>query len=168
MLKCLFGVFNFLKTTNENKSYSSEIEFVCSCFGGNVSLKKSFCLTFKGNEKKTCTWNENTHSQRNSPQCEQLKMKGHFHLLFLHFLKKWQRRLEMKMLIHKEIHPNLSSQKGRRIGRGNECWWIGTITNPSFKKSPKFVSLVFSPIQCAKHRLSKINRWFFFIFMNSI
>ena len=31
------------------------------------------------------------------------------------------------------------------------------------KKSPNFVSLVFFPIQCAKHRLSKINRWFFCI-----
>ena len=38
--KCLFGVFNFLQKTNENKSDSSKIEFVCSFFGGNVSLKK--------------------------------------------------------------------------------------------------------------------------------
>ena len=47
--KCLFGVFNFLQETNENKSHSSKIEFIRSFFGGNVGLKKSFrfCLTFK-------------------------------------------------------------------------------------------------------------------------
>jgi hypothetical protein len=46
--KCLFGVFNFLQKTNENKSQSSKIEFVRSFFGGNLGLKKSFwfCLTF--------------------------------------------------------------------------------------------------------------------------
>ena len=46
--KCLFGVFNFLQKTNENKSHSSKIEFLCSFFGGNVGLKESFwfCLTF--------------------------------------------------------------------------------------------------------------------------
>ena len=38
--KCLFG--NFLQKTNENKSHISKIEFVCSFFGGNVGLKKSF------------------------------------------------------------------------------------------------------------------------------
>ena len=38
--KCLFGVFNFLQKTNENKSHSSKIEFVRSLFGGNVGLKK--------------------------------------------------------------------------------------------------------------------------------
>ena len=38
----------FLQKMNENKSHSSKIEFVCSFFGGNVGLKKSFrfCLTF--------------------------------------------------------------------------------------------------------------------------
>ena len=59
--KCLFGVFNFLQKTNENKSHSSKIEFIRSFFGGNVSLKKSFrfCLTFttdtvsKKNQMKT-------------------------------------------------------------------------------------------------------------------
>ena len=46
---CLFGVFNFLQKTNENKSHSSKIEFVRSFFGRNDGLKKSFrvCLTFK-------------------------------------------------------------------------------------------------------------------------
>jgi len=46
--KYLSGVFNFLQKTNENKSHSSEIEFIRSFFGGNVSLEKSFrfCLTF--------------------------------------------------------------------------------------------------------------------------
>ena len=44
--KCLFGVFNFLQK-NERKQvdlrfHSSKVEFVCSFFGGNVSLKKSF------------------------------------------------------------------------------------------------------------------------------
>ena len=42
--KCLFGAFNFLQKTNENKSHSSKIEFVRSFYGGNVSLKKSFRL----------------------------------------------------------------------------------------------------------------------------
>ena len=53
ILKCLFGVFNFLQKTNENKSHSSKIEFVCSFFGGNVGLKKSFrlFLTFSKNSK---------------------------------------------------------------------------------------------------------------------
>ena len=47
--KCIFGVFTFFQKTNENKSTSSKVEFVCSFFGSNVSLKKSFriCLTFK-------------------------------------------------------------------------------------------------------------------------
>ena len=47
ILKCLFGVFNFLQETNKNKSHSNKIEFVCSFFG-NISLKNSFrfCLTF--------------------------------------------------------------------------------------------------------------------------
>ena len=40
--KCLFAVFNFLQKTNKNMSHCSKIEFVCSFFGGNVSLKKSF------------------------------------------------------------------------------------------------------------------------------
>jgi hypothetical protein len=46
--KRLFGVFNFLQRTNENKSHSSKVEFVRSFFGGNVRLRKSFrlCLTF--------------------------------------------------------------------------------------------------------------------------
>ena len=46
--KGLFGVFNFLKKTNKNKSHCSKIEFLRSFFGGNVGLKKSFrfCLTF--------------------------------------------------------------------------------------------------------------------------
>ena len=46
--KCLFGIFKFFQKTNENKSHSSKVEFVCSFFGRNVSLKKSFrlCLTF--------------------------------------------------------------------------------------------------------------------------
>ena len=46
--KCLFGVFDFLQKTNKNKSHSSKIEFICSFFGENVGLKKSFrfCLTF--------------------------------------------------------------------------------------------------------------------------
>ena len=49
-----FGVFNFLQKTNENKSHSSKIEFVCSFFGGNVGLKKSFrfCLTFNTKQKQ--------------------------------------------------------------------------------------------------------------------
>merc|ERR1719264_1204622 len=47
--KCLFGVFTFFQKTNENKWTSSKVEFVCSVFGRNFSLKKSFriCLTFK-------------------------------------------------------------------------------------------------------------------------
>jgi hypothetical protein len=46
--KCLFGVFTFFQTTNQNKSTSSKVEFVCSFFGRNVGLKKSFpiFLTF--------------------------------------------------------------------------------------------------------------------------
>ena len=46
--KCLFGVFTFFQKTNENKSTSSKVKFVCSFFGRNVGLKKSFriCLTF--------------------------------------------------------------------------------------------------------------------------
>ena len=39
--KCLFDVFNFLQ-----KSHNSKIEFVCSFFGGNVGLKKSFQFLF--------------------------------------------------------------------------------------------------------------------------
>ena len=44
--KCLFGVF---QKTDENKSTSSNVEFVRSFFGRNVSLKESFriCLTFR-------------------------------------------------------------------------------------------------------------------------
>ena len=38
----LFGVFNFLQKKNKNKSHSSKLEFVCSFFGGNIGLKKSF------------------------------------------------------------------------------------------------------------------------------
>ena len=46
--KCLFGVFTFFQKMNENKLTSSKVEFVCSFFGRNVGLKKSFriCLTF--------------------------------------------------------------------------------------------------------------------------
>ena len=46
--KCLFGVFTFFQTTNENKSTSSKVKFVRSFFGRNIGLKKSFqiCLTF--------------------------------------------------------------------------------------------------------------------------
>ena len=46
--KCLFSVFTFFQKTKENNSMSSKVEFVCSLFGRNVSLKKSFliCLTF--------------------------------------------------------------------------------------------------------------------------
>ena len=40
--KCLFGVFTFFQKTNKNKSTSSKVEFVCSVFCRNVSLKKSF------------------------------------------------------------------------------------------------------------------------------
>ena len=49
ILKCLFGVFNFLQKTNKNKSHSRKIEFLCSFFGGNFGLKKSFwfCQTFE-------------------------------------------------------------------------------------------------------------------------
>ena len=45
---CIFGVFTFFQKTNENKSTGSKVEFVCSFFGRNVGLKKSFqiCLTF--------------------------------------------------------------------------------------------------------------------------
>ena len=48
ILTCLFGVFTFFQKTNKNKSTSSKVEFVCSFFGRNVGLKKSFriCLTF--------------------------------------------------------------------------------------------------------------------------
>ena len=42
--KGLFGVFNFLKKTKKTKSNSSKIVFICSFFGGNVSLKKSIRL----------------------------------------------------------------------------------------------------------------------------
>ena len=35
--KSLIGVFSFLQKTNENKSQSSKIEFICSFFGGNVA-----------------------------------------------------------------------------------------------------------------------------------
>ena len=47
--KCIFGVFAFFQKTNENKSTSSKVEFVCLFFGRNVGLKKSFriCLTFR-------------------------------------------------------------------------------------------------------------------------
>ena len=52
--KWLFGVFNFLQKTNENKSTwcfidSSKVECACLFFGGNVYLKKSFwlLLTFR-------------------------------------------------------------------------------------------------------------------------
>ena len=38
--KCIFGVFTFLQKTNENKSTSSKVEFVCSFFGRKVGLKK--------------------------------------------------------------------------------------------------------------------------------
>jgi hypothetical protein len=38
--KCLFGIFTFFQTTNENKSTSSKVEFVRSFFGRNVGLKK--------------------------------------------------------------------------------------------------------------------------------
>ena len=46
--KCLFGVFNFLQK-NEQKQvnlrfHSSKVKFVCSFFGGNVYLNKSFRL----------------------------------------------------------------------------------------------------------------------------
>ena len=46
--KCIFGVFTFFQKTNENKTTSSKVEFVCLFFGSNVALKKSFqiCLTF--------------------------------------------------------------------------------------------------------------------------
>ena len=37
--KCLFGVFTFFQETNENKSTSSEVEFVRSFFGRNFGLK---------------------------------------------------------------------------------------------------------------------------------
>ena len=40
--KCLFGIFTFFQKTNENKSTSSKVKFVCSFFGRNVGLKKSF------------------------------------------------------------------------------------------------------------------------------
>ena len=51
--KSLFGVFNFLQKTNENKSHSRKIEFFRSFFGGNLWLEKSFrlCLTFSKNGK---------------------------------------------------------------------------------------------------------------------
>ena len=44
--KCLFGVFTFFRKTNEHKSTSSKVEFVCLFFGRNIGLKKSFriCL----------------------------------------------------------------------------------------------------------------------------
>ena len=47
--KCLFGVFTFFQKTDENKSTSSNVEFVHSFFGRNVGLKESFriCLTFR-------------------------------------------------------------------------------------------------------------------------
>ena len=38
--KCLFAVITFFQKTNENKSTSSKVEFVCSFFGRNVGLKK--------------------------------------------------------------------------------------------------------------------------------
>ena len=53
ILKCLFGVFNFLQKTNENKSNSSKIEFVHSFFGGNVGLKKSFWFSLTFSCKKS-------------------------------------------------------------------------------------------------------------------
>ena len=40
--KCHFGAFTFFQKTNKNKSTSSKVEFVCSFFGRNVGLKKSF------------------------------------------------------------------------------------------------------------------------------
>ena len=39
--KCLFGVFTIFQKTDKNKSKSSKVEFVCSFFGRNVSLKKN-------------------------------------------------------------------------------------------------------------------------------
>ena len=48
-MKCLFGCFTFFQKTNKNKSTSSKFDFVRSCFGKNVGLKKSFriWLTFR-------------------------------------------------------------------------------------------------------------------------
>ena len=42
ILKCLIGVFNFLKKTNKNKSHSSKIEFICPFLGGNIGMKNNF------------------------------------------------------------------------------------------------------------------------------
>ena len=46
--KHFFGVFTSSKQMNETKSTRSKVEFICSFFGRNVGLKKSFriCLTF--------------------------------------------------------------------------------------------------------------------------
>ena len=51
-----FWCLQFPPKTNKNKSHGSEIEFVCSFFGGNLSLKKSFrfCLTFSKSILGTC------------------------------------------------------------------------------------------------------------------
>ena len=38
--KCLFGVFTFFQKTNENKSTSSKVEFVCSFFWKKRRLEK--------------------------------------------------------------------------------------------------------------------------------
>ena len=48
ILKCLSGVFTFLQKANKNKWTNIQVKFVCSFFGRNVGLKKSFriCLTF--------------------------------------------------------------------------------------------------------------------------
>ena len=42
--KCLFGGFTFFQKTNGNKSTRSKVEFICSSFGRNVRLKKSFWI----------------------------------------------------------------------------------------------------------------------------
>ena len=49
--KCLFWCLHFLP---KNKSTSSKVECVCSFFGINVGLKKSFriCLTFSNCQSK--------------------------------------------------------------------------------------------------------------------
>ena len=40
--KCLFGVFTFFQKTNENKSTSSKVKFVCSFLEEMAAWKNDF------------------------------------------------------------------------------------------------------------------------------
>ena len=50
--KCLFGVFNFFQKNEQKQAdlrfHCNKVEFICSFFGRNIGLEKSFrlCMTF--------------------------------------------------------------------------------------------------------------------------